>query len=189
MQTRGVNQVTLSARSGIAASRINNYLQGKYRTIRRAHLAAIVTALAPGPADIGALVEAYLFDLLPESCRGLIEIQTPDARESGRWTVPTKGLPADFADAFRDLYRLCVNEPKVRERTMEWVGMMRETVGDFLAVFPPAPAKTERPAQAGGRSRGNPRAGNGIGLIETAPLIRLQSIAAAREDALVPSLI
>jgi transcriptional regulator with XRE-family HTH domain len=38
MQERGVNQVQLAQRAGLAVSRLNNYLQGKYRTITPAHL-------------------------------------------------------------------------------------------------------------------------------------------------------
>ena len=34
MERNGINQVQLSAATGIAVSRINNYLHGKYRTIR-----------------------------------------------------------------------------------------------------------------------------------------------------------
>lgn len=77
MQARGVNQVALSTGAGLAVSRVNNYLRGNYRTIKPTHLAAIVRALDPTPADLAALVEAYLFDLLPGSCRGLVEIRTP----------------------------------------------------------------------------------------------------------------
>ncbi len=36
-------------------------------------------------------------------------------------------LPPDFAAAFRDLYRLCVSRPKVRQRTAGWGEIMRET--------------------------------------------------------------
>ena|GEM_PF-756788 len=126
MQDRGINQVQLSERSGIVISRVNNYLKGKYRTIKPAHLEAITAALG-GPSDNAALVQAYFFDLLPESCRGLVEIRVPGAREAGKWEVPSKGLPRDFAAALRSLYVLCVSSVKVREYTREWIALMRET--------------------------------------------------------------
>jgi len=90
MQDRGVNQVQLFERSGIAVSRVNNYLQGKYRTIKPAHLAAISTALGGATADNAALIQAYLYDLLPEECRGLVEIRIPGARETGHWKCRRK---------------------------------------------------------------------------------------------------
>ena len=129
MQDKGINQVRLSERTGIAISRLNNYLRGNYRTIKPGHLAAICGALGTTPADTAPIVQAYLYDLLPESCRGLIEICVPGARDSGRWKVPSKGLPPHFAVELRNLYRLCVTDPKVRRRTAEWVELMRETAG------------------------------------------------------------
>lgn len=111
----------------MAVSRINNYLRGNYRSVSAAHLEAIVRSLARSPADTAALVEAYLFDLVPESCRSLVEFRVPGVKQGGRWAVPAKGLPVEFAEAFRDLYRLCVSQPKVRQRTAEWVQLMRET--------------------------------------------------------------
>jgi DNA-binding Xre family transcriptional regulator len=129
MQERGVNQVRLSERSEIVISRLNNYLQGKYRTVKPAHLAAISATLGGTPADNAALVQAYLFDLLPENCRGLVEIRAPGVRETGKWEVPSKGLPRDFAAAFKNLYLLCVSDVKVRQRTAEWIALMRETKG------------------------------------------------------------
>jgi DNA-binding Xre family transcriptional regulator len=127
MQARGVNQVQLHELTGIAVSRINNYLQGKYRTIKPPHLDVICGALGGAPTDKAALVQAYLFDLLPDNCRGLVDIRISGAREAGNWEVPTKGLPKDFAAAFRDLYVLCASNFKVRQRTAEWVEIVRET--------------------------------------------------------------
>ena len=126
MQNRRVNQVQLSRLTGIAVSRVNNYLKGHYRTIRPAHLAAICGALGT-PAETAALSQAYLYDLLPPSCRGLVDIRVSGSRETGWWEVPTKGLPPDFAARFRELYSLCVAHPKVLRRTSEWVALMRET--------------------------------------------------------------
>jgi transcriptional regulator with XRE-family HTH domain len=131
MQAQGVNQVQLSKGTGIAVSRVNNYLAGSYRTIKPAHLAAICGALGGTPADLAPLAQAYLYDLLPPGCRGLIDVRIPGTRDNG-WEVPTKGLPADFAAEFREFYRLCVSHPKVLQRTAEWVQLMRETAGQQL---------------------------------------------------------
>lgn len=123
-----MNQVELGRRTGIAVSRINNYLKGKFRTIRPAHIEAIVEA-SGGARAAGVLIEAYLFDLLPETCRGLIEIKYPGLPTGGKWTPPSKGLSRDFAEQVRDLYRLCVTSVKVRERTEGWINIMREIGG------------------------------------------------------------
>ena len=126
MQERAVNQVQLSQCTGIAVSRINNYLKGKFRTVKPAHVEAMVAALG-GSKAAGGLVEAYLFDLLPEDCRGLIEVKYPGMPTGGKWTPPTKGLGRGFAGQFQDLYRMCVTSVKVRERTEAWIGIMRES--------------------------------------------------------------
>lgn len=127
MQERGVKQVGLAALTGIAISRLNNYLKGNYRNVKPAHLAAIAEALGGKPADNAALVQAYLFDLLPEDCRGLVEIRVAGAKETGKWEVPSEHLPKAFAADLRELYRLCAGHPRVRQRTAEWITIMRET--------------------------------------------------------------
>lgn len=127
MQECGLNQVQLSRQTGIAVSRINNYLKGRYRTINPAHAAAIHGALEGSATGRAALCHAYLFDLLPENCRGLVEIRVAGAKDTGRWQVPSKGVPKDFAAALQELYVLCVSDVKVRERTAEWIGIMRES--------------------------------------------------------------
>jgi transcriptional regulator with XRE-family HTH domain len=43
MERNDVNQVQLAAATGIAVSRINNYLHGRYRTIRPDHLGLMGT--------------------------------------------------------------------------------------------------------------------------------------------------
>ena len=97
-----------------------------YRTIKPAHAGAIIEAL--GGVKIGGdLVEAYLFDLLPVRCRGLVEIKYAGMLTSGKWTLPTKGLSRNFAGQFEELYKLCVSNVKVRQRTKEWIEVMRET--------------------------------------------------------------
>lgn len=54
-------------------------------------------------------------------------IRVVGARETGRWRVPSKGLPEKFAAEFADLYKLTVSNAKVRQRTAEWIAIMRET--------------------------------------------------------------
>jgi hypothetical protein len=73
------------------------------------------------------LVQAYLFDLLPDTCRGLVDIRMPVTHESKKWEVPSKGLPKDFAAAFQDLYVMCASDAKVRQRTSEWIALMLDT--------------------------------------------------------------
>lgn len=124
MQEHGVNQVQLSERTGIAVSRINNYLRGNYRTIRPGH--AGLMAAAFGGTTGAALVEAYLYDLLPPKCRGLVEVSYP-GHKTGKWNVPVKGLPGEFAGQWEAFYRLCASSATVRERTAEWAALMRET--------------------------------------------------------------
>lgn len=129
MQSRGVSQVSLAHRSGIAVSRVNQYVNGNYFIISPAHLLAVLKALAGAPVDTAALIETYLWDALPDPCRRMVEIRFPGTKKTGHWRVPSKGLPADFA---RDLERpdlLGVEHPKVRRPTGNCVRMMRESMG------------------------------------------------------------
>jgi transcriptional regulator with XRE-family HTH domain len=128
MQERGIKQVELGRRTGIAVSRINNYLRGNFRTITPRHLGAIVEAMGGAKVE-GALIEAYLFDLLPNDCRGLIEVKYPGKVVGGKWTLPTKGLSQEFAGQLEELYKLCVSSVKVRQRTQDWIKLMREVSG------------------------------------------------------------
>ena len=43
--------------------------------------------------------------------------------------MPSKGLPEKFAAEFADLYKMTVSNSKVRQRTAEWIQLMRETKG------------------------------------------------------------
>lgn len=56
-----IRAAKIPAATGVAASRINSYVHGKYRTIRPDHGAAART-----PAERLELVRAYLMHLLPE---------------------------------------------------------------------------------------------------------------------------
>ena len=60
MERNGINQVQLGAATGIAVSRVNNYLQGKYRTIRPDHLKLIAKAVGRTPEETGELARAYI---------------------------------------------------------------------------------------------------------------------------------
>lgn len=126
MQEKGVTQVELARRTGIAVSRINNYVKGRYRTVRTSHVERIAGAFG-GPGPGGLLVEAYLHDLVPERLRGLFEVRYPDMPKATKWSLPSKRLPQPFADGFRELYFLCAANVTVRERTQEWIQLMRET--------------------------------------------------------------
>ena len=126
LQSRGITQAELGERCAIAVSRINNYLHGRYGTVKPSHLAAIYEALGGSAAEKAVLAEAFLLDLISEECRRWVEIRRLGAKEAGRWQLPTRGLPPDFAAAFKDLYSLCVSNVKVRHRTREWIALMRE---------------------------------------------------------------
>jgi hypothetical protein len=93
----------------------------------------ICKALGSTPADSAALIQAYAYDLLPEKLRGMVDIRVLGAREAGKWEVPSKGLPPAFAAEFVDLYKLTVSNSKVRQRTAEWIQLMRETKGSRSA--------------------------------------------------------
>lgn len=124
MEAAGVNQVELARRTGIAISRINNYLYGSYRTIKPKHAGALAEAFGK---DGAALVEAYLYDLLPAECRGLVEVKYPGQKTGKGWAVEVKGLDKEFAGQWEEFYRLCASSATVRHRTTEWIALMRET--------------------------------------------------------------
>jgi hypothetical protein len=127
MQERGVNQAELHNRSGIAVSRINNYLQGRFRTIKPEHVEAILKALGGGSRGGAALVQAYLLDRISDECQRWIEINIPGSKETHKWQFPNNDLTPSFAAALKDLYLLCVVNVKVRQRTREWIAIMKET--------------------------------------------------------------
>jgi len=126
MQENAMNQVTVAERAGIAVSRINNYLHGRYRTVTKQHADALATAFGGGQSG-AALIEAYLLDLVSEECRGWIEVRYPGMPTGSKWLFPVKGLNRDFASKFTKLYRFCVSSAVVRRRTKEWIAIMRET--------------------------------------------------------------
>jgi hypothetical protein len=121
MERHGVNQVQLSAATWIAVSRINNYLHGKYRTIRPDHLGLMAKAVGRTAAERGELARAYVQDLLPERLRGLVRLAV--AGDGGRPSKKTKSesslLPSTANKALAELQALSVRSPKARAR-MQW---------------------------------------------------------------------
>jgi transcriptional regulator with XRE-family HTH domain len=121
MERNGVNQVQLAAATGIAVSRINNYLHGRYRTIRPDHLGLLAGAAARTPAERLELARAYLMDLLPADLQAEVRIGAPGGagRASGR-ARPEKGLlPGSTGAALAQLEALGARSAKARAR-MHW---------------------------------------------------------------------
>jgi transcriptional regulator with XRE-family HTH domain len=124
MERNHINQVQTSATSGIAVSRVNNYLQGKYRTIRPDHLSALAKAAGRTATERGELVRAYIQDLVPEDLHGLVSLQLvgEGAKPAKRQPLPAsdKGiLPMTAVAALTDLKNLSVRSAKARAR-MQW---------------------------------------------------------------------
>ena len=127
MQKHGINQVTLSRKTGIAVSRINNYLQAKYRTIKPAHIQAICEAVSDQSSERAELVKIYLLDMMPEELKPFVEIKALNSpKDHENWFLQRNRLPKDFAGDFESLYKLCVSVQKVRARTAEWIQIMQE---------------------------------------------------------------
>lgn len=127
MQKNGINQVQLHKLTGIAVSRINNYLQAKYRTIKPAHIQAICEKVTGDNTERAELVKTYLLDLLPDAMKNVIEIKAlTSVRDFEDWYLRRNRLPRDFAGEFEDLYKMCVSFPRVRVRTGDWIQLMKE---------------------------------------------------------------
>ena len=128
MQDRGVNQTQLSQRAGLAVSRVNNYLQGKYRTITPAHLEVIFGLGRHAGRQRGLGSSLPIRPIAGGMPRAGGD---PRSRRQGNRPVESavEGSAKDFAAALRDLYVLCVSSVKVRQRTAGWVKIMRETKG------------------------------------------------------------
>jgi transcriptional regulator with XRE-family HTH domain len=118
MEKNQANQVTMSQATGIAVSRINNYLHGKYRTIRPDHLALIANAVGRTAVERGELAKAYVIDLLPEVLLKDVHIQT--AAENGKSSkapfVEKIGIPTQGVRAINRLIDLSSRTAKARER-------------------------------------------------------------------------
>jgi transcriptional regulator with XRE-family HTH domain len=130
MQRNRINQVQIAASTGIAVSRINNYLQGKYRTIKPDHIARIIEHVTALTFERAELVKTYLLDLLPTTAKPLLELKPVNShgKEFESWYLQRNRLPGEFAHRFETLYKLCVSQPAVRARTSMWIDMVEETL-------------------------------------------------------------
>lgn len=126
MEHAKILQIEVARQTGIAVSRINNYLQGKYRTIRPDHIDKIIGVVAINKSERARLAEAYVMDLLPDVAKGLVSIKA-DASDMGSWYLQRNRLPGAFATEFEDLYRLCVDHPTVRVRTSVWIELVKDS--------------------------------------------------------------
>lgn len=127
MQKNRINQVQLHRLTGIAVSRINNYLQAKYRTIKPAHIQLICERVTNDNSERAELVKTYLLDLLPDVMKNVIDIKSlSGTRDFEDWYLRRNRLPRDFGHEFEDLYKMCVSYPRVRVRTAEWIHIMKE---------------------------------------------------------------
>jgi len=121
MERNGVNQVQLAAATGIAVSRVNNYLHGRYRTIRPDHLGVLAKGAARTAAERGELARAYVQDLLPEELHEVVHLEV--AGGGGKLSKETKSesrlLPSTASKALAELKALSVRSAKARMR-MQW---------------------------------------------------------------------
>jgi hypothetical protein len=130
MEKNHINQVQLSDATAIAVSRINNYLHGKYRTIRPDHLAALAKSVSRGDAERVELIRAYLLDLLPEVLQ--IAIRIEGVGEGGKTsarhvaTPDMPRLPVATAAALSGLQSLGARSAKARRRLELFSEIMQE---------------------------------------------------------------
>lgn len=128
LERNNVSQVELAAATGIAVSRINNYLHGKYRTIRPDHLASLARAAGKTAGERSELIRAYLLDLLPESLHGVVRIEAVAATaKPARPPVEDRNvLPQATKTALIELQRMGARSAKARERTEWFAELLRE---------------------------------------------------------------
>jgi len=121
MERNGVNQVQLAAATGIAVSRVNNYLHGRYRTIRPDHLGVLAKGAARTAAERGELARAYVQDLLPEELHEVVHLEV--AGGGGKLSKETKFenrfLSSTASKVLAELKVLSVRSAKARMR-MQW---------------------------------------------------------------------
>lgn len=131
MERNGINQVQMSAATGIAVSRVNNYLRGKYRTIRPDHLARIAGAAGRTAAERGELARAYILDLLPEVLHGYLHVEVAGETGKAARPAPTEKslLPSAARSALEDLQGLSVRSAKARIRVQRFAEILREAHG------------------------------------------------------------
>ena len=132
MERNGINQVQLAAVTGIAVSRINNYLHGKYRTIRPDHLALLAKAAGRNATERGELVCAYVKDLLPEELHGVIRLEVKgDGAKPARQAPSEKILlPATAQKALSALQAMSVRSAKARGRMQLFAEILGEIHGE-----------------------------------------------------------
>lgn len=128
MERNGVNQVQMTAATGIAVSRVNNYLHGKYRTIRPDHLGKMAKATTRTATERGELVRAYVMDLLPEELQGELSLEVAGAAGKGPRAPRSEKslLPAAAAAAMSQLLALSVRSTKARERMQQFTEILLE---------------------------------------------------------------
>ena len=121
MERNGVNQVEMSAATGIAVSRINNYLHGKYRTIRPDHLGLLAKAAARSPAERLELARAYVMDLLPADLQAEVRVVAAGGagRSSGKVRPEGSLVPGRTGAALAQLEALGARSARARGR-LHW---------------------------------------------------------------------
>ena len=128
MERNGINQVETSAATGIAVSRVNNYLKGKYRTVRPDHLGALARAVGRNAEERGELARAYIQDLLPEELHRTVRVEVAgdSAPTAGRARPEKSSLPGTAAAALADLQAMSVRSAKARARVQWFAEALRE---------------------------------------------------------------
>jgi transcriptional regulator with XRE-family HTH domain len=131
MEKNHINQVQLSAAAGIAVSRINNYLHGKYRTIRPDHLEALAKSVARAEGEQEELIRTYLLDLLPEGLQSKVRVESVRGggkSQPGRAAKPERQLsmPATTAAALAELQLLGARDAKARARLEQFAEILHE---------------------------------------------------------------
>lgn len=132
MERNNVNQVQLGASTGIAVSRINNYLHGKYRTIRPDHLERIIKTACRSVDERNELIRSYLLDLLPEALHSDVQIDASGNKsKTARSVKPQKSLlPSTTASALASMQTLSLRSARARSRV--------ELFAEILADIGPA---------------------------------------------------
>jgi hypothetical protein len=133
MERNHISQVELSATSGITTSRINNYLHGRYRTIRPDHLEVLTKSACQTQAERSELIRTYLLDLLPQSFHDQIriEVERGKSRTSDHPATYTDSvpLPITTAAALGELQLLCARSAKARSQLEQFAEILREAHG------------------------------------------------------------
>ena len=133
MEKNRINQVQLSEAAGIAVSRINNYLHGKYRTIRPDHLESLAKSVARIDSEHDELIRTYLLDLLPEGLQSKLRVECiregakAPAHRAAKSDKPL--MPTNTATALAELQALGARDAKARSRVELFAEIMREAHG------------------------------------------------------------